>query len=449
MRKTDLMMGAVLAAAAISTPGYAQTLEEETRATIATSPVLGAERARLEAVREARPIAWSELLPQITLEGSGVDAERSELGPVRTRTQIRELPDYWVASIRSSTLLFGSGRVLATTRQARAQIASAVALYQNAVQSLALELAQAYGDSRFARATLEAQEQTLTNLQEQERFARANQREGFLTRTDVAQAEARVAQASADLARARVNVIQADEAYMRITGRPPGALEAPASLSGLPESLDQALDVAEGHPELVAAIANIEASEAAVDAAAANGRLRVFLETNHSRYDAIESAFDVPRLTTSPLSRRLNYEEQSEHQVSLRLSVPLFSGGGIRARTRQQRHLRDAANYELADTQRRIREGAIVSFSQLAASRARLEASRIRLEAAELASRGVRREQQFGQRSMIDVLNQEQELLGARVGLAQAERDMMVAERTLATSVGLIAPLFGQAAEEP
>ncbi|HCK83260.1 MAG TPA: hypothetical protein DHW63_01675, partial [Hyphomonadaceae bacterium] len=194
MRKSNLMMGAMFVAAAISTPGYAQTLEEETRATIATSPVLGAERARLEAVREARPLAWSELLPQITLEGSAVDYDRSEFN---SRSQVRELPNYWLASLRSSTLLFGSGRVWASTRQARAQIASAVALYQDAVQNLALELAQAYGEARAARAALEAQEQTLTNLQEQERFARANQREGFLTRTDVAQAEARVAQARA------------------------------------------------------------------------------------------------------------------------------------------------------------------------------------------------------------------------------------------------------------
>ncbi len=437
MRKSDLMMGAIFVAAAVSTPGYAQTLEEETRATIATSPVLGAERARLEAVREARPLAWSELLPQITLEGSAVDYDRSEANNFQ---QVRELPNYWLASLRSSTLLFGSGRVWASTRQARAQIASAVALYQDAVQNLALELAQAYGEARAARAALEAQEQTLTNLQEQERFARANQREGFLTRTDVAQAEARVALARSDLSRARVRVIQADEAYMRIAGRPPGALEAPAALSGLPDSLDRALDIAAEHPSLVAATANVSASEASVDAAAATGRMRVFLETNHSRFDAMEYWTDADLSGFN--------DDQQEQSISLRVSIPLFTGGSVRARTRQQRHLRDAANYELADAQRRVHEAVTVAFSQLDSARARVESSRIRLEAAELASRGVRREQQFGQRSMIDVLNQEQELLSARVASAEAERDLMVAERTLATSVGLIGPLLGQSAAE-
>jgi outer membrane protein len=438
MRKSDLMMGMVVMAAAAVSPSYAQTLEEETRATIVTSPVLGAERARLEAVRETRAVAWSELLPQISLDASAVDFARgsdSNAAANNFFSQTRELPNYWVATIRSSTLLFGSGRVWASTRQARAQIASALALYQDAVQNLALELANAYGEARFARAALEAQEQSLANLQEQERFARANLREGFLTRTDVAQAEARVALARADLARARSRVIQADQSYMRITGHPPGALEAPAALSGLPASLEAAIEAAQDHPALVAAAADIQVAEAAVDSAASNGRMRIFLDTAHSRLDAMENY--------SP--RDIRWEEDYEQQVSLRVSIPLFSGGANRARTRQQRHLRDAANYQLADVQRRVRENVTVAWSQLDAARARLESAGLRLEAAELASRGVRREQQFGQRSMIDVLNQEQELLTARIGLGEAQRDIMIAERSLAVSAGLIAPLLGPA----
>jgi outer membrane protein TolC len=79
----------------------------------------------------------------------------------------------------------------------------------------------------------------------------------------------------------------------------------------------------------------------------------------------------------------------------------------------------------------------------LESARARLEASQLRLEAAELANRGVRREQQFGQRSMIDVLNQEQELLGSRLAVAEAERELVITERVFASAVGIIAPLLG------
>jgi outer membrane protein len=417
MRKSDLMMG-LAAVVCMIAPAYGQTLEEETRAAIATSPELGRERARLEAVRETRPIAWAELLPQISLEGNAVSVDRSE---PTFAVNVRDQPEFWVATLRVSTMLFASGRVWASTRQARAQIASAAATYQNAAQELAVELAGTYGDTRLARSVLEAQEQSLVNLQEQERFARANLREGFLTRTDVAQAEARVAQARADLARAQLSVIEASEAYYRITGHSPGALDAPASLVGLPATLEEAIEQAQDHPALVAAVADVAIAEAGVDAAAASGRMRVFLESSNSRFDVIGS---------SP------YTEESEDQVNVRVSIPLFSGGATRARTRQQRHLRDAANYDLADVQRRVRERVTVAWAQMEASRFRLEASRARLEAAELASRGVRREQQFGQRSMIDVLNQEQELLSSRIAAAQSERDLMVSERALAAAVG-------------
>lgn len=421
-----LSVSAVLATGLLSSPVCAETLIEETAAVLQTSPSLASERARLEAVRQSLPTAWSEMLPQVTVEGNALEVDRSE---ERFGIDVRSQPEYWVASARVSTLIFGSGRVWASTRQARAQIASALALYQEAAQELAVELARAYGDVRFAREALTAQEESLANLEEQARFARANLREGFLTRTDVAQAEARVAQARADLARAHSRVVQASEFYMRVTGHPPGSLVDPEKMGGLPEALGAALEMAEEHPGLIAAAANIRAADAGVGLAASSGRMRVFLESNDSRFDVMGSSDE--------------FNEESEGTVNVRVAIPLFTGGAVRARTRQQRYLRDAARYDLANAQRVVRERVTVAWSELDATRARFEASKTRLEASELASRGVRREQQFGQRSMIDVLNQEQERLAARVALAEAERDAMVAERVYAAAIGQITELLG------
>jgi outer membrane protein TolC len=201
-------------------------------------------------------------------------------------------------------------------------------------------------------------------------------------------------------------------------------------LVGLPSNLDEAIAYAdEEHPVLVAAVAEVAAANAAVDLAAANGRMRLFLESTNSTFDAIGSTVD--------------FGQEFESAVSLRVQIPLFSGGGDRARVRQQRYVRDAARYSLLDTQRRVRQRVNVSWSDLQAARARVEASNLRLEAAELANRGVRREQQFGQRSMIDVLNQEQELLASRLAVAETERDLIIAERVFAAAVGIIAPLLG------
>lgn len=423
MRVTLLFAAALLGLA----PGAAGADEftSEAAAAITSNPALAAERARVMAVRQSMPVAWSELLPQVSAEASAISQDSTEQ---RLALNIREQPEYWIATLRVSTLLFAGGRVFATTRQARADITSAIAQYQDAVQNLALEFTQAYANARLAREVLAAQEQSLANLEEQVRFARANQREGFLTRTDVAQAEARVAAARADLARARANIVQADEAYARIVGHQPGELSEPARLAGLPTSLEGVIEASEEHPALIAAAANWASSDAAVDLAASNGRLRLFLESTNSTYDTIEPG---------------RFSQEFDRTVSVRASIPLFSGGSNRARESQRRHLRTASRYELDDAQRRVRENVVSAWSGLEAAHARLDASQARLEAAELASQGVRREQQFGQRSMIDVLNQEQERLSARVGRAEAERDLIVAERSLAAASGMIAALLG------
>jgi outer membrane protein len=424
-----------LVAFAVAAPAFAQDFETEVMVAVASNPSLAAERARLLAVRQALPTAWAEALPQINADALVVAQDRTE---DRFDLSIRGQPEYWIASVRVSTLLFGGGRIWASTRQARAQIASSVALYQDAVQNLALEFTQAYGQARFTRERLAAQEESLANLEEQLRFARANLREGFMTRTDVAQAEARVAQARADLARAQADVIEASEFYARVAGHPPAQLAPAPAIEGLPANLDAALMVAgDEHPALVAAAANVMAANAAVDLAAANGRMRVFLESTNTTYDSVDAEDDP-----------IEYSQQFERNISVRAAIPLFTGGAVRARERQQRHLRNAARYELTDIQRRVDERVAVTWASRDAARARLEASRLRLEAAELASRGVRREQQFGQRSMIDVLNQEQERLSARVGVAEAQRDLMIAERALAASVGMIAEVLGLEAME-
>lgn len=431
--RTAISMLAIFALAAphawAQSEAGAPTFQSEAVTAISTNPALAAERARVRAVRQALPQAWSELLPQVSVDATAIEQDSSEDEFLPAFT-IREQPEYWVASVRSSTLLFGSGRVLASTRQARAQIASAVALYQEAVQTIALEFTQAYTETIFSREALAAQEESLANLEEQVRFARANQREGFLTRTDVAQAEARAAQARADLSRARARVTEAVQLYARVVGHVPGELQAPPPLEGLPPNLDDALAYAEDeHPALVAAAAEVAGANAAVDLAASNGRLRLFLESTNSTFDAIGGTND--------------FAQEFESTVSVRVYVPLFSGGSNRSRVRQQRYMRDASRYSLMDAQRRVQQRVNVSWSQVETARSRLEASRTRLEAAELANRGTRREQQFGQRSMIDVLNQEQERLSARVAVAEAERDVVMAERSLAASIGVIAPLLG------
>jgi outer membrane protein len=415
-----LQLSALSACFLLALPAHADTLVEATASALDTSPALASERARLEAVREEMPIAWAEALPQITLDASAFDNQQSEL---TLPTTVREQSQYWIGSVRTSTLLFGGGRAWFVRRQARAQIAVAVARYQDSAQTLVLDVAKAYGDVIQEQAIRAAQEAAVANYTEQRRYVIAHVRNGFLTQTDQAQAEARLASARADLATASARLVAAHEAYLRLVGRPPINLETPAPLPGLPATLDDALERSSQHnPGVLAQIANYEVSDAAVDVAAANGRPRVTFETSDSGF----ATFDGPR----------ENEDEQESSMSVRMTMPLFAGGEIRARTRQQRHLRDAARSDLEEVRRRVHEGVTGAWANLSAARARLEATRSRVEAAEIAARGVRREQEFGQRTTIDVLDQENELLQARIALAQAERQAMVAERDLAAQVG-------------
>jgi outer membrane protein len=398
----------------------ADTLVEATAAALDTSPALAAERARLEAVREELPIAWAEALPQVTLDASAFDTSRTE--PTFS-SDVRNQAEYWVGSVRTSTLLFGGGRAWFSRRQARAQIALAVARYQDSAQTLVLDVARAYGDVRQEQAIVAAQEQAVANYTEQRRYVAAHLRNGFLTQTDQAQADARLAASRADLALAQARLVAAHEAFLRLVGRPAQQLATPQRLPDLPASLDVALTAAEeNNPRIMAQAATFAASDAAVDLAAASGRARVTFDTTDSSF--------------ASRSGPTQNEEESESSVALRVSVPLFSGGEVRARTRQQRHLRDAARSDLEEERRRVHEGVAVAWSNLTAARTREESNRIRVEAAELASRGVLREQEFGQRTTIDVLDQENELLQARIALAQAERQAMLAERELAAQLG-------------
>lgn len=414
----------LLAATFLAGNASGETLPEAMGTALATNPSLASARAQVRAVREALPLAWAEALPQVSGVASANQVLRGENTPAFT---IREQPEYWIATLNTSTLLFGSGRVLASTRQARAQIVTALASYQELAQTLLLDVTRAYAEVIAARQAKAAQEQSLANLDEQLRYVSANVRQGFLTQTDLAQARARVEQARAGLAQADLQMVQATETYRRLVGHAPGELDPTPQLEGLPADLQAALDIAvDNSPSILAAIGALETADAAVDVAGASGRMRLTLDTQNSFFETIDQR---------------NVREAGEDSVSVRLSVPLFSGGAISARTRQQRANRSAARYDLTNTQREVHERVSVAWSRVNAALATLNASGVRVEAAELAQRGMQREQQAGLRSVIDVLNQEEELLRARVDLYRAERDHLVAQRELAASVGRLAPL--------
>lgn len=420
-----LMTTIAVAALMAATSAGAETLDEAMTSAEQGNPSLGAQRARLAATREALPQAWAEALPQISLQASASYADR--YGTLADGTSLDDSPrdEGWNGSASASQLLFGSGRVLASTRAARAQIRGAVADYDGFAQQLLLDVTSAYANVRQAQAIVAARETTVSNLTRLFEFAQAQFDAGVVTRTDVAQSQARLAQARTQLVQAQGQLAASVEAYQRLVGHPPSDLQPPPTAQGLPPDLLTALDIAgRSSPLLRGAYAGAEQADANVDVAASQGRLRVTLEAGSS----IAGDFEPE-----------DYESQSD-SVGVRFSVPLFQGGAIRSRTRQQRALRSAANLDVAAAQRSVQEGVTVSWTNLQSARAAVVSAREQVEAAELAYEGVRLEQETGLRSTVEVLDQEQDLLIARLSLAQAERDLVVAERQILASMGALAP---------
>ncbi|MBL8530887.1 MAG: TolC family protein [Hyphomonadaceae bacterium] len=398
----------------------AQTLEEAIENALRANPELGIARAQAQAAREAVPLALSQSLPQVSLNISALEQGSSE----PNAGYVRNAPQYWSTSLTTSTLLFSSGSASASRRRARGELESALAALDEQTQRTVLEVTAVYAGVIAARANHTAREQNRDNLAHQLRYVSANVQRGFLTQTDLAMARASAEEAVAALALADLELMQAVQAYERVVGAPPGELTAPGELGSLPGELGLALARAqENNPTIHRAIAALRVTEADVDSAAAQGRARVTLETSTAFHETLNES---------------NIRDSDEDSIALRLSVPIYSGGANAARTARQRALRAAARLDVDRAQLEVRERVTVAWTRVISTRAALTASRARIEAAELAQRGIRREQQAGLRSTLDVLLQEETLLQARTALARAERDHVVAQRELAASVGIL-----------
>jgi len=406
-------------ALSIAMPAAADTLPEAMASAVDSNPSLAAARQRLNATREQLPQAWAEALPQVSVSATAGRTNRDGEAPL-SDTPAQET---YGGSVSGSQLLFSGGRVLASTRGARAQIRGAVADYDQATQTLLLDVTRAYADVRQAQAVVAARQITVSNLQTLFDYAQAQFEAGVVTRTDVAQAQARYAQARTQLVQAQGALAASVQAYQRLVGRPPSNLEAPNAAAGLPPDLETALNIAgQRSPILRGAIADTEAADANVDVAASAGRPRVTLEAGAGLNDDFNE----------------DLAETTNNSVGVRVSVPIFQGGAIRSRTRQQRALRAAANLDLAAAQRTVQETVTNAWTGLASARAAVQSAREQVEAAELAYEGVRLEQETGLRSTVEVLDQEQDLLTARLTLAQAERDLVVAERQMLAAIGAL-----------
>ncbi|AXQ31182.1 hypothetical protein D0B54_21975 [Solimonas sp. K1W22B-7] len=247
---------------------------------------------------------------------------------------------------------------------------------------------------------------------------------GEATRTDVSQAQARVAGAQAELAGARAALRSSAASFERVVGAAPETLAETAAEPALPATLAEALQQARSSPLLREAQAQQHAAKAGVAGARAAAMPQLSFDAQANTADNTD----------------FGYDRIDRWSALVKLQLPIYQGGGVRARVREAEAREEQAGALAADAQRAVDESVIQSWEALQASRERVPAFEAQVQAADYALDGVRKELQVGSRTTLDLLDAERELLSAQVSLANSRRDRTAAAYRLLAVCGQLEP---------
>ncbi|MGY6531670.1 TolC family outer membrane protein [Glycocaulis sp.] len=407
-----LILAAGLAVFGLAQPANAQSLNETLEAAYRTNPVLAAERARLRQTREGLTQARSARLPGVSASAGISESEGWGGAPGGGDVNY---------SVSASQTLYAGGGIDASVDQALARIESARFGLINTEQQVLIDAVAVHLDVLRDTEIVSIRRNNVEVLAEQLRAARDRFEVGEITRTDVAQAEARLSGAQAQLSAAQATLASSRAGYERVTGTTPLDVEAPESLPDVPESYSIAADVAlENNPFLISALFNEQAAQAGIRVARSAMRPDVSLSASASE------------------ARDNDFTGRARGSVSVgaRVSMPIFTGGLNESRVRQAVAVADESRMNVLNVRRQIAEGISNAWNNYLAAEAVIRSSREAVRANEIAFDGVRQEAFVGLRTTLDVLNAEQELLNSRLELVRAERDYQVAAYALLQVMG-------------
>jgi outer membrane protein len=244
---------------------------------------------------------------------------------------------------------------------------------------------------------------------------------GEVTRTDVAQAQARRAAAVAALDLARANLRTSRATFERVIGHPPSHLvearESPLVAKALGENVEISLRES---PSVVGALYREQAARYAIDLVRGELLPTAQFEANYlKRFD------DTVGLDSNETA-----------SVTGRLIVPFYTGGEVQARVRQAKHTHIQRLQEIEQARTETQAQVVTAWAQLEAAKAAVESDQTAVDANRIALAGVREEERVGQRTLLDVLNAEQELLNAEVNLVTDQRNVVVASYTVLSTIG-------------
>lgn len=424
VRSGRSLLGWVLGlAAAMSVAGFshadAETLSQAIAAAYKFNPKLDAARASQRATDEEVPRALSGYRPSVTGQATTTYQNTRIVGSPASGTGGELNPrGYSVSAVQP---VFRGFRTVNAVNGAEATVRAGRETLRLAEQGVLLEAVTAYGDVVRDQAIVRLRENNVTVLTRDLRATQDRFNVGEVTRTDVAQAQARRAAAVSALDLAKANLQTSRATYERVIGHPPSNLVAAQPSRLVPKALKLAIEISSREsPTVVGALYREQAARFAIETIRGELLPTVQLEANYGKN------FDSSTAT----------QEQEQTTVTGRLTVPFYTGGEVQARVRQAKHTHVQRLQEIEQARTEQQAQVVQAWSSLVAARAQLESDRASVEANRIALTGVREEERVGQRTLLDVLNAEQELLNSEVNLATDQRNVLVASYTVLSAIG-------------
>ena len=415
------LISGTLVAALMASAASADTLREALVSAYNTNPTLTTQRETLRATDATVAIAKAAGRPQVS----------ATVGVNRTITQSGVLvstgkgPNLSVG-VDVSYPLFNGGSVRNSVRAAETRVEAGRATLAAVEGDVFTQAVAAYMDVIRDRSVVELNQNNVRVLETNLQATRDRFEIGDLTRTDVAQSEARLQLGRSQLAGAQGQLIASEATYRQVIGHPPGQLAPPPPLPPLPTTSDEAVKIAlANNPDLVATARQAIASGYDVNVARAS-RLPTLSVVGSETY--------VNNLAHNGPSGFPN--TGAETSVGLSARVPIFQGGLPAARIRQAQAQQGQALETVVGTERAVVQTARAAFANYEASQRQIQAQTVAVQANQLALEGARAEQSVGTRTVLDVLNAEQELLNSQVSLVTAKRDAYVAGFQLLNAMG-------------
>jgi outer membrane protein len=423
MRRNAVLPALLASACLLAAPAQADTLKEALTRAYQDNPSLEVARAQQRVTDENLVIQRAQALP--TVNTSSTYSEFLQQNSTSFIAPQRALS----ASIDLSVPVFQGGAVSNGILAAENRVEAGRADLRQSESSIFTLVVAAYMNVILNEALVSLSSNNVDVLAVNLQATSDRFEIGDLTRTDVAQSESRLALARGDLRSTQANLLAARENYIALVGAAPNDLQPPPPLPGLPATTQEAVEIAlENSPELIAARERAQAAGYDVQVAGAGRLPTVSVFTNGGYQNFLGT---LGSLSGSPAD-----QTATSATAGVRLTLPLFQGGRVAARQRQANAQADAALEQVVAVERGVIADVRSAYSNWRAADAIIASSEAAVAAASLSLEGVRAENTVGNRTILDILDAQQELLRAQVQLVTARRNAYVAGFALLAAMG-------------